>query len=247
MPGLRDLQAEFARVVSGGQGGSLAERVAQDGIAAVRRLSIYRNNVQTSLRRVLEGNFPATRRHAGAEAFDVVAGDFLRAHMPDQPQLLAWGSDFPNVLAMHPATSDRPWLADLARLEWLREQAYYAEDADPLSPAALAAIPVERYPELRLLLHPTARLLVSPWPIHDLWSRPDAQPRPATQHVLVVRPAMLVRTDLLTPGEHVLLAGLERSLVLAEAAEAALAAEPELDLQAALARHLAAGSFLSAG
>ena len=57
---------------------------------------------------------------------------------------------------------------------------------------------------------------------------------------------MEVLTLRLSQGEHALLAALDGGHTLAEAAEAAMAAEPDLDLMAALARHLTSGSFAAA-
>jgi hypothetical protein len=54
---------------------------------------------------------------------------------------------------------------------------------------------------------------------------------------------MEVSTLPLTAGEHALLAALATDATLADAAEAALDAEPGLDLTTTLARHLARGSF----
>lgn len=244
MPSLRELQGEFARAVLV-PGGRLDGRVVAAGLDPARRFAVYRNNVMFSLRRVLEGNFPATRRVAGEERFRAAAEGFIRAAPPTQPQLHAWGGDFPAWLGHHAATAGRPWLVDLAALEWAREAAYYAADAPPLAAARLAGLAEDAAATLCLALHPTARLLASPWPIWRLWSgeAPVAEVLPAPERVLVVRPAMEVLTRPLSPGEHALLAAFAAGHMLAEAADAAQDAEPGLDLQQALARHLAAGTF----
>ena len=244
MPALRELQAGFARVVLGGSPAGLLEAVVADRLSPSRRLAVYRNNVHIALLRVLEGGFPSTRRAAGEQGFRAAALAFLRAAPPAEPCLHRWGGEFPTWLAEHPATATRPWLVDLARFEWAREEVYYAADAPVLTPAVLAGVPHERYPTLRLHLHPTARLLASPWPIHALW-RGDAAlpPRPTPAQLLVSRPGMEVLTLPLTPGEHALLAALAAASPLADAAEVALDAEPGLDLMAVLARHLASGTF----
>ena len=202
MRSLRELQANFSHAVRGGPDGGLTDRIVAGGIDPSRRLGVYRNNVHLSLARVLEGNFPATRRQAGEAAFGAAVHAYLRAHPPAQPQLLAWGGTFPAHLASCEATRDRPWLADLAALEWAREEVYYAADAPVLAPAALQTVPPDDYPGLRFALHPTARLLASGWPIFALWQDGDARPTAAPQRVLVIRPAMEVLTLPLTAGEH---------------------------------------------
>jgi hypothetical protein len=245
MPLLRELQAEFARAVLTPEGG-LDGQVVAAGLDPARRFAVYRNNVMYSLRRVLEGNYPATRRVAGEARFRAAAEAFVRARPPRMPQLHAWGGELPELLRRHPATAEMPWLADLATLEWVREEAYYAADAAPLAPERLAGLAEAEALALRLELHPTARLLASPWPVWTLWSEETAPAEVflAPERVLVVRPAMEVLTRPLGLGEHALLAAFAAGRTLAEAAEAALAVDPALDLQAVLATHLAAGSFV---
>jgi hypothetical protein len=244
VPSLRELQAEFARALLA-PGGRLDYHVVAAGLAPARRFGVYRNNVMFSLRRVLEGNFPATRRASGEARFRAAAEAFIRACPPTRPQLHVWGGDFPAFLGRHPATAARPWLVDLARLEWAREEVYYAADAPPLAPERLAGLGEAEAEALRLELHPTARLLASPWPLWTMWSGAavPTEVRASPERVLVARPWMEVLTRPLSHAEHALLAAFMAGRTLAEAAEAALALDPALDLERALAEHLAAGSF----
>lgn len=253
MPTLREVQAAFARGVLDP---SLTVRVARgilgDGMAPERRLAIYRNNVLSSLRRVLEGTFPAARRLLGPEHFAEVALAFIRSAPPDRPHLLAYGARFPAFLERRAEAAAVIHVADVAKLEWAREEAYYAPDAPPLSAADLAAIPIERYPGLRFELHPSLRLIRSRGPVFALW-RAAIDPstegisavleKAGPEQVLVVRPEMTVSTRPIAAADLLLLQALGAGSPLAEAAERAQAKEAGFELQAALALHLAGGSF----
>ncbi|MFO1069468.1 MAG: DNA-binding domain-containing protein [Geminicoccaceae bacterium] len=241
MPALRELQRAFADAVRRPGPAGVLDRIEPAGLTPARRLAIYRNNVRASLLRVLQGNFPATRRRAGEGPFDTVARAFIAARPPQAPQLHAWGDAFPTFLSKTGPTRGREDLAALATLEWAREAAYHAADAASLTAADLAAVPIGRYPALCLPLHPTAVLLPPRWPLWSWWAGDDAADAP--EAVLVLRPAMEVLTLRLGPGEHALLAALHDGLTLADAAAAATGAEAGLDLQAVLARHLAGGTF----
>jgi hypothetical protein len=241
MPALRELQAAFAQAMLRGETGPLPGHIEPRGLPPAVRLAVYRNNVRYSLLRVLQGNFPATRRRAGDRPFDEAARAYCVAHPPSMPQLHAWGGSFPNFLGEAGPLRGRADFVALAELEWAREAAYHAADAASLTPADLAAISAEAYPTLRLPLHPTAMLADSRWSLWSWWSGDDAAQGP--ESVLVVRPAMEVLTWRLGRGEHALLAALRDGAVLADAAEAAVSVEPDIDLQATLARHLAGGSF----
>jgi hypothetical protein len=144
------------------------------------------------------------------------------------------------------------YAADVARLEWVREEAYYAPDAPPLSAADLAAIPVARYAGLRIELHPSLRLIRSTGPVFALWQAAiDASTEAITaasqkagpEQGLVVRPAMTVTTRPVAAADLLLLEALGEGMPLAEAAKRAEAESAGFDLQAALALHLAGGSF----
>jgi Putative DNA-binding domain len=208
--------------------------------------------VASSLRRVLEGTFPATRRLLGPQRFAEIALAFIRSAPPDRPQLLAYGFGFPGFVARSGEAPTLAYAADVARLEWVREEAYYAPDAPPLSAADLAAIPVARYAGLRIELHPSLRLIRSTGPVFALWQAAiDASTEAITaasqkagpEQVLVVRPAMTVTTRPVAAADLLLLEALGEGMPLAEAAKRAEAESAGFDLQAALALHLAGGSF----
>ncbi len=239
MPTLRDLQADFAQaMLTGRSPAALADAVLAAGIAAEDRLAVYRANVVLSLRRLLESTFPASRRLLGELRFTQLADGFVRRSPPDRPQLLAYGAGFPGLLA-----ESEPLVADVARLEWAREEAFHAADAASLDAAAVAAIPPERYPSLCFEPHPSLRLIRSQGPVHSLWLGLDGAEGP--EQVLVLRPEMTVVTRPLLPADLALLTQLLAGRTLEDAATAAIAADPGFDLQAALADHLRGGSFTS--
>lgn len=247
---LPELQDEMRRALLGGEPGALLARFDGDRIGAAERFAAYRTNVVASLVGVLEAAFPAVAAHAGRANFRFAAGVFAKAHPPQEARLLAYGGGFPDWLAAFGPAQAKPWLAALARLEWLRNEALFAADAEPLEAGALQAIPPEEIPALTVALHPSLRLLRAEHPVVDLWSAAQSgeDPPPAPleggpQCVLVQRPYFVVQQFVVSPGELVLLEALGRGAALGAAAEAALAAEPALDLQQALFANLARGSL----
>jgi hypothetical protein len=249
VPSLREVQAAFVQgVLAPSLTAPVASGIVDGGVAPGRRLAI--NNVLLSLRRVLEGTLPATRRLLGPERFAEIALAFIRSAPPDRPQLLAYGADFPAFVERGGETATL--VADVARLEWAREEAYYAADAPPLTAADVAAIPAARYPELRVELHPSLRLIRSRGPVFTLWQAAlntsteaisEARRNADPEQVLVVRPGMTVTARPISAADLLLLDGLGRGLPLAEAAEPAQAADVGFELKTALALHLAGGTF----
>jgi hypothetical protein len=198
-------------------------------------------------------SLPAVYRVLGDHDFRIAAARHIRRHPPAMPQLLAYGDAFPDLLDSYEPARRRGFVADLARLEWARQEALFAPDAEALAPVALQAVPVEAYAGLRFALHPTARLIASDWPVQSLWDAAHAPEEGSAtaaetltggpESVLVLRPQHGVEAYRLTPGDLALLSAFRADHTLAEAADAAAAAEPAFDLQQALLGHLTRGSF----
>ena len=71
-----------------------------------------------------------------------------------------------------PALSLRAQLAylpDVARLEWAWHRAFHAADRAPLALERLAAVPPERYGQVRFRLHPSAQFIASDYPLLRIW------------------------------------------------------------------------------
>lgn len=242
---LPELQTAF-RAGTLGRDEAVREALAADGLLTSHRLGIYQNNIYLSLIGVLEAAFPTVHALVGAENFAVLANRFIAEHPPAAPQLYAYGSEFAGFVAgFDAAVEELPFLPDLARVEWAVNDAYFAADAVSLSPGDLGDIAPETYGALQLGLHPSAHLIDSPWPVWHLWgidALPDPWPEEPGQ-VLVQRPDDKVDVLLLTAGDFAFVTALKSGATLAVAAEAAVGADEEFDLQAAFGAHLNRGTF----
>lgn len=240
---LTELQGRMRRtLLDGGSDRELLALLDDPQEQRERRLAVYRNNVRHALSSVLEAAFPVVRQLIGAECFTATALAFIAERPPRRPALYEFGEDLPAFLADFPPLAELPWLADVARLEWARNEALFAADREPLTSVRLAAVPVDDLPGLRLMLHPSARWLESPWPIHAIWAahQPDGGPLEAVdltqgETVLAWRRIGTVRQRPLAAGEFALLAALAAGQALAVAAGAAAERNPTFDLAAALA------------
>lgn len=252
---LPDLQAAF-RAGTIGRDGEAVAALSTGGMQNGHRFGIYRNNIYRSLAGVLEAAFPTVHNLVGDENFTVLARRFIAEFPPQRPQLFAYGGDFAAFLAgFAPAVEELPFLPDLARVEWAVNEAYFEADAESLNAGHLAGLAPERYAGLRLGLHPTVRLIESDWPVWDLWGAevlPDSGPDPGSpgeqqrgQRVLVRRPENKVDVVMATHGDFAFLGALATGDTLGEAAAAGVAADPDFDLSACLAGHLAGGTFHS--
>ena len=245
MSTLLEIQSRFAAGVFRGSDGILSD-LEDDGRQAAR-FEVYRNNTHASILGVLADAFPTVQTLAGESLFTRLVTAFIR-HAPSQANhLLDYGAELPDFSALSEPLADRPWLVDVARLDWARNAAYGAAEAVPMGAEALQGLAADALLALRPALVPSATLLVSDWPVHAIWMNPDAMVEsgvaPRAEAVLTARPAMQVQTSLLHPAEHALLRTLQHGGTLGEAAVAAQQTDPAFDLMTAFAGHLSAGIF----
>jgi hypothetical protein len=118
---------------------SLLATPENPGAARRQRLGlrVYRNNVLYSLCEVLRARFPAVARVVGPAFFGALTRDSVRAAPPREPGLTSYGEALATFIESSPHCAGLPWLAALARLEWLCQRALHAADSPPLSPARL--------------------------------------------------------------------------------------------------------------
>lgn len=246
MTALREIQECFASAVTAG-GDAALNMLADDGRQA-DRFEVHRNNTFASLMAVLEDAFPTVAAVLGENLFGRLAAACIRHEPPVMNHLLEYGAGLPDFIRMSEPLSDRPWLGDVAVLDWAVNAAYGAADGEALLPDDLAAIPPEKLADVRLQLKPGAGLVHSDWPIHAIRMNPavaEGASRLAERRetVLVIRPDLEVIAIPISWAEHVFLSALSAGHALGGAAVAALEADPSFDIQGALARHLAGGHF----
>lgn len=244
MPELAHFQDAFLRALNDpGVAGAFAQR----------GMVVYRNTIARGLTEVLRSAFPTVERIVGDDWFAAAALAFVRRMPPGNPVLADYGAGFSDFLAAFPPAEDMPYLADVAAIDRLWTEAHFAPDAPPLDAAALAALAPENLVEARLRLHASARFAWFETPAPTLWrlNRPPAPPPGPegfevdwrAEGIALGRPEGEVRTVSLGAGGFAFLEACRDGAPLGEALLGALAAEPELAVEAALADLAAAGLF----
>lgn len=243
-------QARFAAALRGPDEAMPEGLRAWNGPDPARRFEVYRNNVRQGLLGALSARFPAVERIVGRDFFTAMASEFISESPPRSPVLLAYGEVFPDFIACFEPARSLGWLADVARLEWLRGEAYHAADATPLTASDYANVAPEALGEAVLTPHPSLCLLSSIYPVATLWAmNADEMPlAPITdwtgEDALIVRPYGLVEVYRLPPGAHAFFSALCDGESLGTSAEVTLSAAPDFDLSAALALMIEAGAFI---
>jgi len=245
MPSLRDIQQHFVAALLHDRP-DLAGIIADGRFAATRHLQVYRNNVFESLTAALRAVYPAIARLVGDGFFRYTAHEYVVQYPPTGGNLHDFGGRFAEFLFGFPAAAGHEYLPDVARLEWAWHEAFHAAEAAPLDPSSLAEVPPAQYAALRFILHPSARLVTSRFPLAALWEAniladgevPELDLKSGADELLVIRRGLTVAVERLAQGEYALLETIARQQPFGDACEAALARDPQFDLGRCLQKHV---------
>ena len=224
----------------------LAQAIAQTGPAKEAHIAVYRNNHFHAVGTALAEAYPVVRALVGETFFSGLAQAFTTVHPPQRKSLAAYGAELPDFIAGFKPARSVPYLPDVARLERAWLEALHSADRAVLAMEAIAAAG-EHLETARLVPHPATRLVISSFPIFDIWQahRSAAKPDRLTltgegQGVLLTRPGLQVSLSPLSREAALLARGLLDGLTIAEAVgEGDAAAE----LQGTFQTLFAAGAF----
>lgn len=190
-------------------------------------LSIYRNNSTHSFRAALESTFPVIRKRVGDGYFRQLCMQY-RARFPSRSGDLHWtGRDFSAFLLERLHGGDYAWLADLARLEWSREQASITRIESALTAEVLANFGPAQLEHLVFSLQPSLSLLASDFPVFTIWQANQVDNAPPADQSMGGQCGMVrVRIDglevrQLEPGPFSFLFALRAGAPLGEAISSA--------------------------
>jgi hypothetical protein len=246
-----DLQGAFAGALLDPQRPIPPGVVDPEGEPCGRRFGVYRNNVTIGLSGALAESFPAVRQLVGDEFFRAMAIAYARVEPPRSPIMALYGSGFPDFVARFEPAASLPYLADVARIEQAWVEAYHAADAKRLDPALLGTLQPQGLPHLRLRLHPSMRIVRSPYAALSIW-RCNTEPDEADalhdvarpEDALILRPEAVVEVRALARGGAAFLAGLLLEMTVVEAWGEALDEAADFDLAAHLAGLMDMGAIV---
>jgi hypothetical protein len=220
----------------------LTDRIRGGHLSPADRLSIYRHNVFSNLRGALSDLYPVVKKIVGETFFAAMADYFIRVTPSRSGDLNEFGAEFAGFIKAYTPASDLPYLVDVAKMEWAWHCAFHAADANALDLARLASVPAESHAALKVKLHPSARLLASPFPLFDIWrvNQPEYEGdmqldwKTAGDHLLVFRPDVEVEMRQLDAASFAFLSALCDGGSLEAATGKALTMNEQFPLQTKL-------------
>ena len=240
MPEAATFQRSFAH--------AMVAKCPPDGVPAA--FAVYRNTWLKALLDALDANYPTVAMILGADLFEAAALEFARQHPTATPVLALYGATFPEFLAGHPDVRDIPYVRDVAALERLWTECFFAPDARALELSDYAGLSPVQLLKLEAHVHPAARFARFETPAVTIWQahRPgeafeEIEPKWHPESALVTRRGAGVAV---TPIGDAVCAILEQvssgqslGLALAKAAKN----DPGADLPGALTTIISSGAL----
>jgi len=218
-----------------------------------RGLRAYRSNGHELAHRALAGAYPVVAQLLGEENFAPLARGLWAAHPPQRGDVAQWGAQFAQYLESLPDLSEQePFIADVARVEWLLHLAATVGDA-ALDAASLQLLSQQDPSTFTLVLAPGTACLASAYPVVSIVNA-HLLGDPALEEAgrrlrggfaetaLVWREGFKPRVREALPGEAVFVAALQERRSLADSLQAA----PELDFNQWLAPAVHSGLLTGA-
>lgn len=250
MQPLPEIQAQFAAAILTGDASGLEAVLTSPILSVADVVSIHANNFRLTLSAALAANFRAVQALVGDDCFAALATRYVRQNPPTAPVLAEYGAGFADFLAHQPELRALPYLPDVARLDWAWNVAFHSAEAVPLTAADLPDL-LARDGDPDLRLHPSARLLQSPFPVHRIWSMArypeqfsgEIDLNAGPDHLLILRPREAVVLIPVDPGTYTLLVALADGRGLTAGLHAAVGLSPSFSLESAFGSLIPQGVF----
>ncbi|UTM57239.1 DNA-binding domain-containing protein [Photobacterium sp. CCB-ST2H9] len=169
-PDLATLQTSFARALHY-QPSEITDHITPHALRAEQQLQIYRNNFIISLTEVLEATYPAVKAVVGEACFSALVRQHILTVPLEQGDVSHYGCGLENTIAAQEALHQSvPYLADLARLEWLVDRAAQLTPSGQDFPLEkLQDLTEARLAQARLVPNSGCGLLDSDYAVAQLW------------------------------------------------------------------------------
>lgn len=205
--------------------------------------AVYRNTSARGAVEALRATYSTVNHLLGDDGFTQVALEYRRGTPPSGPVLSDYGADFAAYLTRQPWTCELPYLADVARLDWLWLESFLSAEAD-MTPGQFGTAS-------RIMLHPAARFAWLATPALTIWNAhrdpggfDELEPEWQEEGALFVRPGLCVRAVSIDRACHRLLLSCVTPSRVDECVDAVAEAFPQSNVPELLQQCVAAGALI---
>ena len=249
-PTLPELQRRFLAALYDDDAPGPVDAISGNGLESSARLRVYRHSCNEIQIGALRAAYPAVLALVGAAFFDQIARGYRSRYPSGSGNLQGFGAGFADYLASVSSLVGYPYLPDVARLEWRRQVAVLAAEAESFDAGCDVGASMAALQRQRVRLHPSVQLLRSPYAVMTLWRwclAPSATaPRiDEGEHVLLWRDGAEVAMAVLAAATFRCLELLADGHDVATARAAACSVDNEFHLESCLSDLLAQGLIVA--
>jgi hypothetical protein len=169
MSELNNHLAHFAQTIVQGETPASQFNNCYSNYSLSTAIQVYRNNYQGNLHDALAGAYPVIKQLVGDDFFHMLALRFIEHYPSRSANLHHYGAELSGFVACFEPALALEYLSDTAILEWACHCAYFANDVPLFDLGQLAQFTSAQHPYLVLSLHPSTAIVLSPFPIIDIW------------------------------------------------------------------------------
>ncbi len=149
----------------------LEEIVDQPPLKPNDRLDIYAIGYLSRIVEAMAGDMETVSRALGEAKFHRLVDDYLRSFPSKTFTVCDIGAHLSQFIRASAWNEQYPFLADLARLDWLAQQSYFADDSKPFDTNSLNSRTPEDWNTAIFLLAPSVGLVASDWSLSRIWGK----------------------------------------------------------------------------
>lgn len=222
---LQNLQADIAEAI-------LTNDQNTDLIYPTENISIYQQNILSTLTHALKTAYPLIMKIIGDECFNVTAKKYIDSYPSLSGDLNEYGAYFSDFLATYENLHQLPYLAEVAKFEWTCHRIVLMGEHLPFDIKMLERIATDQYAQLHFNLSPACEIHCFQYPILRIIALCKNEiPGPIDLHeggvnLLIYKRHFDVSLVSLSKGEFIFLTALQENKSLADSLELALEKDP---------------------
>lgn len=183
MSSLVKIQREFSAHIFKKSQRQILNSTIHSDLEALERLNIYRNNVLGNFESILSNIFVVTKKILGEKNFDVLVQKYCQKFPSKSGDLNDFGTEFPKFLKSH----ELPYLKDLAQLELLYHQAYFAAlNKQKIDLKKIKKIENTNLAKVTFTLEQSCVLFASKFAIFSIWQKEQKIKNPAKPEFMLI-------------------------------------------------------------
>ena len=183
MHALREMQQSFLDYLLGRGDQGLGHVQSTPEASARQRLGVYATGYRLRLREALETDYERLHVYLGDALFERLADAYIDRFESHSSSLRDYSRHMGELLQTLAPYCDLPVVQEIERIERAFNHSFDAADSAPLAPDALARVPAEGWPSMRLGFHASLKLLSNAYNSFPIWrALSNGQVPPEVEH-----------------------------------------------------------------